>query len=800
MLRKHLRIAWRRLSKDKGFLINGIGLSLGLAGFIMIALFVRDEFAYDKYNTNAPRIFRIEADLHLNGGTVEDPFTPPPMAAALKRDFPAIENAVRIRSDRQTVAVRIGDKVFDENAAARADPTLFEIFTFPMLAGNPHTALSAPNSIVLSATAAKRYFNTTDVIGKTLKLDEDSTIYSITAVIKDMPAQSHFHFDLIKSLRQSRQDWINLFSSTYILTKPGVTTADIDRMLTQTVDKYLNPQRIKQGQTTSDYFRYYAIPLTRIHLYSNLPHEFEPNGSITYTILFIIVAILVLGIASINYVNLMIALSIRRLQEIGIRKVLGSSRSQLAGQFLLESILTTAIAMTLALILVAGLLPWIHRLTGKQFDTTFLLSAKAIASIIGITITVGLVSGAYPAFLLSGLQALKSLRSQVSVGAGSGVLRTALLVFQFSVAMILIIGTGVIYSQLFYIRHQSLGYNREQLVTIKNTFPMQDHVWTFADEAGRLPGVLNTTVSGFLPNQKVVFRAYFKDRSGREDKMALLGFWRIDTNYLHTLGMQLAAGRNFQLSTDSASVLINETAARMLGYTHPLGERIYTMNDTAASLTDTTAGYRIVGIIKDFNSASLRDPIDPIVFQMLMKDDGANGVTFRLAPGDFPATLRGIQHAYQPFAGGRPFVYTFLDDDFNRLYQADRRMGELFTIFAILAIIIAGLGMFGLVTATTEQRTKELGIRRVLGARAADLGLLLLKGYGLAIGLAVLIALPAGAWVMHNWLQGFAYRTPLHPLLFLVAPLMAIALALGIVGAKARQAANANLATTLRAE
>jgi putative ABC transport system permease protein len=452
----------------------------------------------------------------------------------------------------------------------------------------------------------------------------------------------------------------------------------------------------------------------------------------------------------------------------------------------------TVISMALAFMFVVVLLPWFDRLTGKSFAASLLLSRWAFAGF-GMTIlAVGLLSGSYPAFLLSRVETLNILRGQVITGFRTGVLRTALLVFQFSVAMILIIGTGVIYSQLFYIQHSQPGYTREQVVTIKDTGPLGDRAWTFAQAAGQLPGVKNVTVSNALPYQKVVMRIFFQDRSATEMAPLAMADWHVDVDFLPTLDMKLAAGRNFssQLPTDSGCALINETAARALGYAHPLGQRVYTGKDTAG-------GYTIIGVVKDFKNGSFRNSIDPVVFRL---DRDALFVTFRLSPGNITGTLNGIRREYRSVTNGHPFVYAFLDDEFNRLYLADQRTGRVFTVFSLLSLFIAGMGIFGLVATATEQRTKELGIRRVLGARVIHLMLLLLRDYGLAIGLAILIALPTGAWLMHHWLQGFAYRTRLQPWIFIAAPLSAMSLAILIVGAKVRRTSAVNPAKTLRVE
>lgn len=429
-----------------------------------------------------------------------------------------------------------------------------------------------------------------------------------------------------------------------------------------------------------------------------------------------------------------------------------------------------------------------------DFDTPCVrkrYNSRTLPLFTGTTIMVGLLSGGYPAFLLSGVDPLSILRGHMALGLRANGLRAGLLVFQFGIAIILLISTAVIYSQLYYIRHRALGYTRDQVVTIKDTRSLGDKAWIFANKVKQLPGVAGVTVSGFLPDQKVVFRGFFKDRSGSETATALLADWQIDANYLPTLDMKLAAGRNFSsdMPTDSGCVLINETAARTLGYAHPLGEYIYTGPQSIC--------YRIVGVVKDFNTGSLRNPIDPVVFR-LARDGSA--VTLRIGAQDIPGTLASVRSTYAKFANGQPFVYSFLDDDFNRLYAADQRTGKLAAIFSLLAVFIAGMGMFGLVAAATEQRTKELGVRRILGARLSHLLKLLLREYGLPIALAILLALPAGAWLMQAWLYGFAYRTDLQPWIFIGAPFCAIALSFIIVGAKAAQISHMSLAGTLRTE
>lgn len=799
MLKILLRNAWLHILWDRTFTAISIsGLALGLAACLFISLFVVNELSYDRSNVNADRIYRIHSDIHINGGTTNNIMSPSPMAATLVRDFPAVETAVRIRALREGVVVQVGNKEFAEHGAVLADPGIFRVFTLPMIAGNPESALSTPNSLVVSEEAAQQYFHSADILGQTLKFANDTAVYVVTGVIRNMPAESHFHFRIIKPMTRRVQEWINLYASTYILVSPGVTTADVDRMLAATVDRYVNPQIQKDLHNSAadlkrngDHFRYYAMPLTQIHLYSDLGLEFEPNGSAEVVVLFSVVALLILGMANINFVNLSVARGMRRLREMGVRKVLGSRRRQLVLQFLGESVLMTLIAMGLAIGLVLLLLPGFNQLTGKTFSASLVLSPKVIGLCLSVTLGVAILSGIYPAVRLSGIQPLNILRGHLGLGFSKNGFRTALLTLQFGIAMTLIIGTIVIHSQLSYIRHRDLGYTRAQVVTVKNTRSLGDKVWTFADAVGQLPGVMEATVSGSLPQQKVVYRAFFRDRSNTVTSTVFLGDYHIDDRYLSALGMRLAMGRNFssQLPTDSRCVLINETAARVLGYADPIGRELYTFGDSV--------GLPIIGVVRDFNTGSLHNPVDPVVFEL--RRDGA-AIIIRLSPGNVRGTLRKIERQFHEIANGYPFEYAFLDDDFDRVYHDDQRTGDLFSIFAGMAIAIAAIGMFGLVAAAAEQRTKELGIRRVLGARVADIAILLFKSYAFAIGLAVAMALPLGALVMTRWLDGFAYRVSLQPWMFLFAPFCALALVIPIVGAKAWRATRIAPARTLRVE
>jgi putative ABC transport system permease protein len=474
--------------------------------------------------------------------------------------------------------------------------------------------------------------------------------------------------------------------------------------------------------------------------------------------------------------------------------VIGASRKQLIRQFLTDSFLSSFLALVLALGIAIVLLPWFNRLSGKQVSPHMLVSPWTLPCLLAVVLLVGLGSGGYPAFFLSGFQPIRVLQGRLATGFKHGWLRTGILVFQFGIANILIIATLVMYSQLYFVRHRQLGYTRQQVLTVKNTRFLGNKLRSFVAEVKKLPGVVNATVSGNLPNTVSPPKGYFRDASGMVTSTVLMGDWRIDADYIPTMQMNLLEGRNFSpvMPTDSEAVLINETAARVLGFPHPLGKLIYTAGKPPAA-------HPIIGVVKDFNAASLRDPIDPIVFS-LSDEDAA--VAIRIDSKDIPLLLANIRRRYDAFAAraGEPFSYSFLDDDFYKLYQADERTSELLTVFSVLAILIACFGLFGLVSYAATRRTREIGIRKVLGARMAHVIFLLSQEFGRGVLLAVLIACPVAFWMAQVWLRQFAFRTPLHWWIFALAPLFGIALTLIVVAVKASRVWLVNPAGSLRVE
>lgn len=793
-------------------IINVFGLAMGLSACLLIALFMADEFNYDQYNVKADRIFRVVYDAHLNGNAFVGNYAPFPMGPTLVAEYPQIEKAVRIRYEGN-ILVGKGEEKEIETSAVLADSTLFDVFTLPMIEGDARKALTAPYSMVISERIAKKYFNSTAVVGKTLVSygnltygSMDTVTYQITGVMKDIPAASHFHFDIIKSLAEKHpspsQQWLNPWSATYLLAKPGVTAKEVDRVLRSAVEKYVTPRQQRemnanQQEMTNhgDYFREYSIPLSRIHLYSNILGEFEANGSIETVRIFMIIAMAILLIACVNFTNLATSRSADRAREVGVRKVLGATREKLIAGFLSEAVRTSLIALALAILITALLLPFFNQLSGKDFHIDALGKIGFLIAYLATPIVLGLLAGGYPAFYLSAAKPIHVLRGRLSLGFKNGRFRDILVVFQFATAIALIIGTLVIYSQLNYIRHRDVGYNREQVLTILNTNSLANQAEIFRNDVEKLPGIVGSTMTGFLPNKgRDGAITYYKDAGAKGHGTYLLHRWSIDAQYIPLLGMTMVGGRNFSanMPTDSSGILINETAARLLGYSAPVNKPLY----RGPGPEDA---FHILGVVKDFNEGTLHDKIEPIVFQLAAD---RHAVSFRIRTDNIPALIAAIRERFRSMSRskGQPFVYSFMDDAFNKQYAADQRTGQVFISFSLFAIFIACLGLFGLVSYSAEVRTKEIGIRKVLGASVSQIVRLLSADLLKLVILASAISCPIAWWMMHVWLQDFAYRTTIGWWVFPVSTVLAAVIALLTICFRAIKAAVANPVESLMTE
>ncbi|WP_183559299.1 ABC transporter permease [Mucilaginibacter sp. SP1R1] len=807
MIKNYIKIAFRSLRKNTGFtVINILGLSIGLATCLLIVFYVADELSYDQFNKKADRIVRANFEIKFGGNNSTYAQTMAPLAQVLETEFPEVETTVRLKS-RGGVHVKKDNQNIQEDMMVYSDPGLFDVFTLPMIDGNASTALVEPNSVVITETIAKKYFNSVNVVGKTLVLNDNEN-YKVTGVIKDIPKQSHFNYDFflsMSSLEESKETtWLSNNFNTYILLKPGADYKKLNAKLPALMRKHMNVElqsivhlTMDEFEKAGNYFRMNLTPLTDIHLYSNRVGELGRNGSILYVYIFSAIAIFILLIACVNFMNLSTARSSNRAREVGVRKVLGSPRSSLIAQFLIESILLTFVSTLIAVILAWVMLPLFNQISNKELAITLQSLRWLLPAIIIITLFIGCLAGFYPAFFLSAFQPVDVLKGKLSAGFKGGMLRSFLVVFQFSISIILIIGTLIIYNQLNYIQHKNLGYDRNQVLIVKNTAALGSQAKVFKQEIKQLPGVDNATMTGYLPTAG--YRntsSLFQDPTLDQKRAILPQVWSVDEGYLNTLGIKIVTGRNFseQLHTDSSSVIINETAARLLGLKQPLNKPLYRPMDNAGKIIKK---FTIVGVIKDFHFSSLRDNISPVT---LFLEDDYGALSIRVHTKNITSLLAQVADKWKSLAPNQQFAYSFMDQDFEATYRSEQRTGRLFLIFTTLAIAIACLGLFGLAAYAAEQRTKEIGIRKVLGANVSIIVAMLSKDFIKLVFIAILISSPLAWFFMNKWLQGFAYRINFQWWVIVLAGAVAIFIAFVTISFQSIKSAIANPVKSLKSE
>jgi putative ABC transport system permease protein len=809
MLRNYLKIAWRNLVKNKAYsVINITGLAIGLACFLLIALYVMDELSYDKFYPNADRIYRINSDIKFGGADLHMPVTSDMMGELLKKDYPQVEQYTRIYTFTGDKLVKKGNDYIDEENVAHVDSTFFSIFQLPVIEGDIKHALVEPNTVVINETTAKKYFGTTHVLGKTIEIKDDKTpFYKITAVVKDIPKNAHFHFDFFFSMKNVDYNWGQITSHnfyTYIRLRKGTKYKAFEKNFDQYIEKYVLPYAKKFMNINSmDEFRkagnsleYSLIPLTDIHLHSDRSFELSANGNIQYVYIFSAVALFILIIACINFMNLTTAHSANRAKEVGIRKVLGTEKRNLIAQFLFESTLTVFISLIIAIVIVYAVLPLFNDVATKQMTAKSLFTPYILPLLIVLPFIVGLMAGSYPAFFLSAFKPIEILKGKLKLGSKSGRLRSVLVVFQFAVSIILTVGTIVVYEQLDYIQTKNLGYNKNQVLVVNGISSLNDNVNAFKNDVLQLPGVVSGTLSGYLP----VSNTYRSDNTFSKESVltATSGFdmqnWSIDYDYIKTLGMQIIKGRNFSrdFGGDSNAVIINETTAKILGYANPIGKFLYESQDDGS-----TKPHTIIGVVKNFNFETLHQNVGPLAFKL---GGGFGFGAFKVNTSNIQNLVAQIQTKWKTLAPGLPFSYNFLNESFDKMYRAEQRVGKIALIFSVLAIFIACLGLFGLATFIAQQRTKEIGIRKVLGASIQGIVQMLSKDFVKLVIIAFVFAAPVAWWAMNKWLQSFAFRINISWWMFVAAGLGALLIALITVSFQAIRAAITNPVKSLRTE
>ncbi len=789
MLRNYLKIAWRNLIRNKTFsAINILGLALGMASSLLIFLWIRDELSVGKLYENSANLYRVMENEIADGRIVTDEDTPGILADELKRQFPEVQYAAGL-SAKQGHVLMVGDNV-SRQTGCYAGADWFRIYSIPLLAGTAATALNAPNNLAISRKVAEAYFGTAQkALGKSIRFDNE-TDYQVTAVFENLPVHSLEQYDFLLNwnnfLKQNTwlTGWENGGPDTRLALRPGSDPAKVNARL-----KRFLKGRNKDISATFD-IQLFLQPETEAYLYANFKNGQRDGGRIEYVRLFTLVAVFLLLIAGINFMNLATARSAKRAREVGVRKVIGAERASLIGQFMGEALLLTTLALVLALVVVGGLLPLFNELTEKQL--TLPLNQPAFwALLIGLLITTSALAGSYPALFLSALSPVRVLKGTLRFGASAQLVRRGLVVFQFVLSMLMIVETVVVYRQLHYIQTKNLGYDRENLINIPGSGEVAKNYRTFKQELLRLSGIQGVThsVSDPLQNGSTTDGVFWP---GKDPGLAIqFNNTVVGYEYTKTMKIKVLRGHDFSpdFGTDTTNYLINQAAAKRIGYKEPVGQ----------PLRFGTHPGKIVGLIEDFHFNSLHVAIRPLIIR-LGETWWPNNILVRTQPGQTKQALVSIEALWRKLNPKLPFTYSFVDTDYQKLYKSETVVGTLATLFAGLAIFIACLGLFGLAAFTAEQRTKEIGVRKVLGASVASIVRLLSQDFLKLVVIAILVATPVAWYAMNQWLQGFAYKVDISWWVFALSGLLAVGIALLTVSYQSIKAALMNPVKSLRSD
>jgi len=801
MFKNYLKTAFRNLGKNKLYSgINIIGLTVGLAACLLIGVFIHHELSYDKFNANAERIIRVAMEYKRAETVNTTASTGTKVGPQFKRTFPAVEEYTRTFISHGII--KYGEKIFDEQRILFADQTLFKIFSFNLLEGDASAALDAPDKIVLTRSIAKKYFGNDSYQGA---INKTITVFGkdmkVSAICEDVPQNSQIKFDFVTQFLNlngvKNEKWWEANWITYLLVRDK---KDIP-LLQQQIAVYMKTNEVRKEARLegNDYLTYHLEPLKTVHLRSSLA-GFEPNGNMTYIYMFGVIAILILVIASANYTNLATAQSTGRGNEIGMRKVLGASKKQVFFQFIGESTVITFLSAALALMLGVLLVPYFNSITGKEFTSEVLLQPVPVISLALFAIVVSFLAGFYPAMILSGTKVLGVLKKGFRITGGNGTLRKSLIVIQFSISVFLIIYTAIILQQMNFMQTKNLGYDKDHIAVLPIGGKMLNNFQSIKEAITQVPGVEGVT-SAYETPEFVEWGDGINVTDEKGKKEISLKGMPVDLDFTKTMKIQLLAGRDFQQSDFAMMDTANDYANFRLPYiiNESLANKIgWTPEQALGKIIDKGSPGPVVGVIKDFNFSSLREPIGPMV--LFLGRDYSRSFMIRINGNDIGPTLGRLEMMWKQRIPDRPFTYHFLDEDYNKLYIGEQRSSTLFTVAATLAILLACLGLFGLAAFTTVQRTKEIGIRRVLGANITSITMLIARNFLVMIGIAILIAIPLAWYAGNQWLQDFAFRISVQGWVFIAASVATILIALGTVGFHAVRSALMNPVKSLRTE
>lgn len=824
MIKNYIIVAFRNFLRFRTFsVINLLGLAVGVTCFITLTLFIISELTYDSSYKNADNIYRIYVHQNINNAESSNSKTPAPLGPALLAGFPEVKSFTRIGYFGQ-YTFRYRDNVFNEGNIYGVDSTFFDFFTVPFIKGNPGTALTRPNTIVLTETAAARYFGTENPLGKTLivknsfKADylnrsgfgSSSEDFIVTGVIEDFPVNSHFSCDFLTSIHTYKLNdyWLDLWYSTYIMLDGKTDPAHFESKLKNVLDKYVGPLAeqvlgisLAEFKAAGNTYDYNIQPMKSIYLYSKSRYGVDLNtewGSIkssdpVYIYIFGAVAVFILILAVINFMNLSTARSERRAKEVGIRKALGSGKMMLIGQFISEAILMSLFAVLLSLALVELVLPFFNNVADRELSLAIFSNFYTIPLLVLFVVFVGILAGSYPAFYLSSFEPVQVIKG-TDKGRRKSTIRSVLVTLQFTISIMILIGTLVVREQLNYIQQKNLGFNKSYLYSILNANLLGSKIEAFRNELLRNSNISDASGSSQMFRSGVPGSGYLYNKNTGTDPVS---FQYVETDYdfLKTYQVKLSQGRFFsrEFSADSDAVVINETALKACGDKFPLGKELNRIGSRPKN-------YTIIGVIKDFNYESLHHQVRPLALHLVNDPEAVNTISIRIASADMNNTIEYIRETYKKFSNGEDMFGRFADENIARLYRTEEKIGVIAAVFSTIAIFIACLGLFGLSAFVTEQRTKEIGVRKALGASKTDIVLILSKHFALCVLVANIIAWPVAWFVMRSWLENFAFRITPGLFTFILSGLTALVIALGTMSVHAVKAASANPIKSLRYE
>ena len=801
MIKNYFKVAIRNIFKYKLFsAINLLGMTLGVTACLFIILYVSDELSFDRFHEKTDQLYQVGLYGKIAGQDIRTTNTPPPMAEALVNEIPDVAEATRIAPFWGQPIVKNEEKAFTEEEVYYADSNFFSVFSFKLLQGDKKTVLMEPNSIVLTEDIATKYFGDEQALGKLVTVGDYDKAFKVTGVTANAPRNSHFIYNILLSSSSAdhlKSDaWLNNFLYTYFILSEKGSSKNVEAKLDELVVKYVGPEiekfmnvTLKQMKEQGGAYGFFNTKLTDIHFDSDIRHSLQPAGNKMYVKIFSAIALLIICIACINFMNLSTARSAGRAKEVGLRKTLGSLRFQLIGQFLAESLIYSFVAILASFAACYFLLPYFNLVSGKSLDMAVLMQPTFIGSVIILMIIVGFLAGSYPAFYLTSFSPVEVLKGKVRAGMKSKSIRSALVVFQFAISIFLIIFTTVAYQQLDFMQSRNMGIDKHNVMILQNTHRLGNNAEAFKNTLLQETGIIKTSyTNNSFPG--VNSTTIFKSAGSEEDHM--VGFYYADYDHQDVMKFEMKEGRFFSrdFPSDSTAILLNEAAVKEFGWQNPLNEELIHNNP------ERPERLKVIGVFKDFNFETLREEVRPLAIRL----GGNDGQLMIRYEGSATEVVRIVERLWKINSTNEPFEYAFLDENFDSLFRSEQRLSYLFTIFSGLAIFVACLGLFALATFTAEQRTKEIGIRKTLGASVGHLSILLSREFTILVIVAFVPAALMSWWVIDNWLSGFAYRIDINPIIFVGSGILAVLLAWITVGYQAIRAATANPVNSLRYE